>query len=615
MTHQRTLHTVLGLGVTLAVLLAAYLPLLQSIPNGSENYYMIDVGETQIVLNRWGTLHATGYPLFVMIGNALVALLRAFGISAATAPGAVSLVWGMLTATLIFALMCQLVRRAWLAAAITILFGLTRTMWIHNDIAEVYTMTLFFVALLLAIALWEPRIPGRLCWLALVGGIGVAHHRAVIFAAPALVFAVWPELIAMIRKRPAMLLGLLGLGLIGLLPYLYLYVRGASGAPWVYGEPGTLAGLIDQFMGKEADRFIGLPPSLLDNLTMINTVILTDLTLPGALAGLAGLVIGLYTHRRAALVLILSGGAAYLFHVLFYDDILSALILMATLSLAFGWLFLAEGALEIVREVAMQTSRLEALPIAPVLILMAAFGFAQAQYATNAPFIQSLVTDTTGLDTIAMAKQTPPGATLMLAWGPRYFAVGFAADVLGLLPGVHLVDHKADYKALLARGDLVTADYTFYNQPVSWWEDKIGAPVYLHAVAPHLVQINPTPEFESDPGAPDGVMETAHRIDCMRDKIVLNVAWHTQTAPTRDLSVFVHLLDANGTLIAQDDHSAPVYGWRPITTWLPQEVVRDVYTLPLLPSAASIRYGLYEQRADGSFNNVIVYTLPVECSG
>ena len=27
----------------------------------------------------------------------------------------------------------------------TILFGLTRTMWIHNDIAEVYTMTLFFL--------------------------------------------------------------------------------------------------------------------------------------------------------------------------------------------------------------------------------------------------------------------------------------------------------------------------------------------------------------------------------------------------------------------------------------------------------------------------------------
>ena len=149
-----------------------------------------------------------------------------------------------------------------LAAAVTILFGLTRTMWIHNDIAEVYTMTLFFLALMLLIALWKPPIPGRIYWLALIGGIAVAHHRALMFAAPALIFAVWGELIALIRKRPMRLLVLLGLGLIGLIPYAYLYLRAQAGAAWVYGEPGTLAGLIDQFMGKEADHFIGLPGSL-----------------------------------------------------------------------------------------------------------------------------------------------------------------------------------------------------------------------------------------------------------------------------------------------------------------------------------------------------------------
>ena len=66
-------------------------------------------------------------------------------------------------------------------------------------------------------------------------------------------------------------------------------------------------------------------------------------------------------------------------------------------------------------------------------------------------------------------------------------------------------------------------------------------------------------------------------------------------------------------MIAQDDHSAPVYGWRPLTSWVAGEVVRDVYTLPRLPDAAAVSYGLYEQRADGSFNNVIEYILPVEC--
>ena len=244
-----------------------------------------------------------------------------------------------------------------------------------------------------------------------------------------------------------------------------------------------------------------------------------------------------------------------------------------------------------------------------------ACGFAVYQFSFNAPFIRSLTTDPTGLQTIALAKHAPPGSTLMLAWGPRYFAAGFAADVLGLLPGIQLVDHKADYRALLERGELVTASYTFYNQPLSWWQAQLGAPIYLRAVAPGLVQIDTAPEIDADPAVSAGVVETSHRIDCLRDKIVLNVAWHTDVAPARDLSVFVHLLDANGTLLAQDDHSAPVFGWRPLTGWLANEVVRDVYTLPRQPGAAAVSYGLYEQRADGSFNNVIAYTLPVECDG
>jgi hypothetical protein len=83
--------------------------------------------------------------------------------------------------------------------------------------------------------------------------------------------------------------------------------------------------------------------------------------------------------------------------------------------------------------------------------------------------------------------------------------------------------------------------------------------------------------------------------------------------PERDLSVFVHLLDSGGSVVAQDDRSAPVFGWRPLTTWVPEEVVRDVYVLPRLPGALAVSYGLYEQRADGSFNNVVTYRLPVEC--
>jgi len=90
--------------LVLAILLMAYLTTLQTIPNGSEHYYMIDVGETQNVLNQWGTLHATGYPLYVIVGNILVAGLRVLGVSVATAPGVTSLIYGMIALALIYVL-------------------------------------------------------------------------------------------------------------------------------------------------------------------------------------------------------------------------------------------------------------------------------------------------------------------------------------------------------------------------------------------------------------------------------------------------------------------------------------------------------------------------------
>jgi SNF family Na+-dependent transporter len=86
----------LPLLVALVLLLLIYLPTLQTIPNGSDHYFMIDVGETQIVLNVWGTLHATGYPLYVLLSAPLVTLLRAVGVDAAAAPALTSLLWGLL---------------------------------------------------------------------------------------------------------------------------------------------------------------------------------------------------------------------------------------------------------------------------------------------------------------------------------------------------------------------------------------------------------------------------------------------------------------------------------------------------------------------------------------
>lgn len=600
--------------MALAVLVLLYLPTLETIPNGSDHYYMADVGEAQIVLNLWGTLHATGYPLYVIIGNLLVGAMRALGLPPAAAPGLLSMLWGMAALALVYKLALHLTDRPLPSLAVTLVFGLTCTVWLHSVIAETYAMGLALLALLLLLALWRRDIPHRITWLALLGGIGVAHHRFMMLAAPALLYAVWPQLTADRRRLPRILIVSLLLGLLGFLPYLYLPLRAQAGAAWVYDQPQTWAGFWDQFTGREAELYLRLPESLstlVANFNEINSVLAADLTIPGILLGVLGLVLALRSsrHRRAALALLLSGVTAYGVHVaLWYTYPLPALTLPTTLSLVFGWLFLLDALLT-----KPNLRRYTRIALIPVTLL-----FCLALVWQNMSFIKVLTQNTIGLETIALAEGAPPGSTLMIDWGPRHFAVGFARDVMGELEHIRLVDHQANFAAIVAEGALVTPEYTFYSRPVSWWEERVGTRVYLRAVAPYVVQIDTSAErVQAMPGesALEEIQVWEQRLRCTPDSIILEVAWLACTKPEQDLSVFVHLLDSDKNIIAQADQFAPVYGWRPMTSWEAGEIVRDVYPLPRLSGGERVRYGLYQQLPTGEFQNESEFTLPVNCEG
>jgi hypothetical protein len=595
-----------ALGGALLLLALIYLTNLQTIPSGSGHYYMIDVGETQIVLNVWGTLHATGYPLYVIIGNVLTSVMRGvLGVDAVVAPALVSMWWGMVALGLFYLLAVHLTGRIWLSLAAVFLFGLSRTMWVHMVIAEVYTFNLVLLALLLLLALWREDIPHRVYWLALVGGIGVAHHRGIAMSIPALVYAVWPYLTSNIRRLPRMAGISLLLGLMGFTQYAYLYMRARAGANWVYGEPGTLPGLWDQFIGTEASRFIGPAETARDFFTHwieVNGVYIDDLTLPGVLVGLLGLAAGITTirHRRAALTIALCGSVFYGFQM-FFSELLPAFTLPGTLALVFGWLF---GADVLLRRLD-HTGRYAAVALTAVGALLAGVLILQHQ-----PFIRSLTSDPAGLEAITKAYDAPPGSTLMIGWGPRYFAASIERDLYGHLQHITLVDHQADFAAIVADGTLITPEYTFYNHPVEWWEARIDT-VYLRAAAPYLVEIGTQPELADDP--PSGVTVAQESLVCEHDRLLLDVVWQTDDQPAEDLSVFVHVVDSAGQIVAQGDQRHPVYGWRPLTTWQPREQVRDIYPVALPPGAQMVRYGLYRVLADSGFENVLERELVITC--
>lgn len=594
-----------GGAVLLVVFLLATLPLLQRIPNGSDHYYMIDVGEVQIVLNNWGTLHATGYPLYTILGNLLTDALTALGTPAVVAPAWVSWAWGMLATGLLWRLWARLSGQAWLAVLAVLALLLTRTVWIHMVIAEIYSFGWLLLVVLLGWALSPPTSTPtqRIYLLALGGGLAVGHHRALLMVAPALLFAVRSDFTSPKRPILEVLVKAFGLGLLGLLPYLYLVIRARMGGAWVYGEPSTWVGLWDQFIGTEASRFIGLPSSwdqFTHNLTLVHAVILTDVHLIGLALGLSGCLMGIVRprFRHASWTFSISGTVAYAFHVLVYSDVLSALILPILLMLGWGWLML----LVAVWEHLPGWNR--------ALAVLGWAGLSIGLSITHAPFIEQQVNHRAGLETIAQLRPLPTGSTVMLPWGVRHFAAGFARDISGELAHLVVGDHQADYRHAFENGTLYTPEYTRHLYPSAWWENQLGATVLVEVAMPSLVRLYPTATV--NPSTNEAFTSEA-TLQCVEESLYVWITWQAGETPLADRSVFVHLLDAEGAVLAQDDRFAPVYGWRPFSTFTPFEQVHDLYQLPRMTLAKTVRFGLYYQDTQGQFVNEHVHILDATC--
>lgn len=76
----------------------------------------------------------------------------------------------------------------------------------------------------------------------------------------------------------------------------------------------------------------------------------------------------------------------------------------------------------------------------------------------------------------------------------------------------------------------------------------------------------------------------------------VTLTWQAQTRPDLPYTVFVHLLDADGTLRAQSD-AMPVANTLPTSCWQPGEIVKDVHTLSISadtpPGDYVVHVGLY----------------------
>jgi hypothetical protein len=208
----------------------------------------------------------------------------------------------------------------------------------------------------------------------------------------------------------------------------------------------------------------------------------------------------------------------------------------------------------------------------------------------------------------------PPDSVVMSPWGARYFALSYAQRIEGRLQDVEVVDHRADFSALLhpSRRLYTSEDVFHIFRLEDFWEPKLGE-IYLSSAAPGWVQMTTTPPLGPSSEAPlvlgDGIaVEDVEVRGPGEGRLHVVVRWRAVGRPTRDYSTFVHVSDRGEIrraedLVAQSDQSAPVYGWYPTTGWSSGEVVREdhVVTWTSRREPRLIRVGMYYRDADGAF--------------
>jgi len=202
------------------------------------------------------------------------------------------------------------------------------------------------------------------------------------------------------------------------------------------------------------------------------------------------------------------------------------------------------------------------------------------------------------------------------AAGLVYVHTGIRDGAEGVAFGIVAADDPPEYT------------YQLFGRPVGWEElaaaVRAAHTVYLtqyEAGRIHLLEAGGRPTMT--PGAPlarFGERVTLLDLSAACDEtgqIDLIAHWQVETDVTTDATVFAHLLDSDGTLIAQAD-GYPLLEMFPFRLWKTGEMVRDVRHFDPLPAGTyTVRLGVWDlatgerwpdpDRADG------VLLLPVTC--
>ena len=218
-----------------------------------------DVTKFQFVGHTAGTVHETGYPVYLVL--LWIATHVPLG-SVAERSNALSGLFAAISGALVYLIARRLGVRTSIAAATSIGLGLSPVILFFSVITEVYTLHLMLsLGIVLALIVWEQDRRPWLLWIVIVlVAISFGNHMTTSLMVPAILLFLWSVDRRAAFNRWTLLAGALG-GAAAVLSYGYVIWR-ASDPSTFYVEiaPRSFFDMIDVWLGgRFRGRVFGLP--------------------------------------------------------------------------------------------------------------------------------------------------------------------------------------------------------------------------------------------------------------------------------------------------------------------------------------------------------------------
>lgn len=548
-----------------------------------------DSGEFQWAMVSLNVAHATGYPLFTLLGYAwqLIPLSN----NVAWQLNLLAAFFAALAAATIYVLIRAITARNDAALVGALFFALAPVIWFNASILEVYSLHTFLLTLFLYLLYrWSqnPQESAPLYLTFLVLGLALAHHRLVILTAPAILYFLLATDRRFFLNLPRVLLcGLLLLP--GLALYVYVPLRLLpAGFSFDYAFYDIILG------GEYATSLL----RELNPLPVLAVIPFQNFHI-GLVIALLGAVVLFFRsqdatgstrlrHFNIALLLIYLADVAFalVYSVPDVQVFLTSAFVVTALWIGAGAAFILKRIGERVGET--YARRIE-LPFAIVLILLPLYGL------IHYPEIRTLVAAEAAPEARARAiagAGLAQGALLELDWE--------TATALRFLQTTEKL--RTDLEARLIgmdhRDEFWHALYNVEQGRAVWMEKGVN---WSRAPAGFVTQsgANDLTEIVRVPVEMKRVkMAVNDRVDLLGYQSTPDafiVYWRVNKPLDKDVATYVHYLDAKGDKIGQDDRAAcceAVYGYR-TSEWEAGQVYADVFSAEP-PNSASILVGMYE---------------------